>query len=117
MRWWMIVAFLAILGAGCSQPAASNQTTEVEMESNDTITTESGLEYKDLVVGEGEDARAGATAIVHYTGWLLDGTKFDSSVDRGTPFEFALGAGDHESRRETRVDNPGGLGLRRPGRR
>ena len=63
------------------------------MESNETVTTESGLEYKDLVVGEGEDARAGATAIVHYTGWLLDGTKFDSSVDRGTPFEFALGAG------------------------
>lgn len=93
MRWWLIVAFLAILGVACSQSAASNQTSEVEMESNDTITTESGLEYKDLVVGEGEDARAGATAIVHYTGWLLDGTKFDSSVDRGTPFEFALGAG------------------------
>jgi FKBP-type peptidyl-prolyl cis-trans isomerase FkpA len=49
--------------------------------------------YKDLVVGEGEAAYAGATAIVHYTGWLLDGTKFDSSVDRGTPFEFLLGRG------------------------
>ena len=63
------------------------------MESSDTTTTESGLQYKDLLVGEGEAARAGATAIVHSTGWLLDGTKFDSSLDRGTPFEFLLGRG------------------------
>ena len=56
-------------------------------------TTSSGLQYKDLVLGTGEAASAGRTAVVHYTGWLLNGTKFDSSVDRGTPFEFALGAG------------------------
>ena len=59
----------------------------------ETITTSSGLQYKDLVVGTGDAASAGKTAVVHYTGWLLDGTKFDSSVDRGTPFEFPLGAG------------------------
>ncbi len=53
----------------------------------------SGLKIKDLVVGTGEQARVGAIAVVHYTGWLLDGTKFDSSVDRGTPFEFLLGQG------------------------
>ena len=53
--------------------------------------TESGLQIKDLVVGTGEQARAGAIVLVHYTGWLLDGTKFDSSVDRGKPFEFKLG--------------------------
>ena len=63
------------------------------MDSNETITTESGLQYKDLLVGEGEAARTGATAIVHYTGWLLDGTKFDSSLDRGVPFEFIIGRG------------------------
>ena len=63
------------------------------MESDETTTTASGLQYRDLVVGDGEAARAGVTAIVHYTGWLLDGTKFDSSVDRGTPFEFPLGEG------------------------
>ena len=63
------------------------------MDSNETTTTESGLQYKDLVVGEGEAARAGATAVVHYTGWLLDGTKFDSSLDRGVPFEFVIGRG------------------------
>ena len=55
--------------------------------------TESGLQIKDLVVGTGEQARAGATVAVHYTGRLVDGTKFDSSVDRGTPFEFQLGQG------------------------
>ena len=54
-------------------------------------TTPSGLEYKDLVVGTGEGARSGATAVVHYTGWLMDGTKFDSSLDRGVPLEFVIG--------------------------
>ena len=63
------------------------------MDSNETTTTESGLQYKDLLVGEGEAARTGSTAIVHYTGWLLDGTKFDSSLDRGVPFEFIIGRG------------------------
>ena len=58
-----------------------------------TITTASGLQYEDLVIGTGETARAGATATVHYTGWLVDGTKFDSSVDRGQPFEFVIGVG------------------------
>ena len=56
-------------------------------------TTPSGLQYRDLVVGTGEDARAGATAVVHYTGWLEDGTKFDSSVDRGQTFDFVIGQG------------------------
>ncbi len=55
--------------------------------------TASGLMYQDLVVGDGATAQAGDTVSVHYTGWLKDGTKFDSSVDRGTPFDFPLGAG------------------------
>ena len=46
-----------------------------------------------LVVGTGAEASAGATAVVHYTGWLLDGTKFDSSLDRGVPLEFVIGQG------------------------
>ncbi|TKJ42262.1 peptidylprolyl isomerase [candidate division LCP-89 bacterium B3_LCP] len=54
--------------------------------------TASGLQYEDLVVGTGKVAEAGQTVLVHYTGWLLDGTKFDSSVDRGDKFEFPLGA-------------------------
>jgi FKBP-type peptidyl-prolyl cis-trans isomerase len=52
-----------------------------------------GLKYVDLKVGDGQLAETGMTAQVHYTGWLTDGTKFDSSVDRGQPFSFKLGAG------------------------
>lgn len=55
--------------------------------------TPSGLKYEELVVGEGPAAKAGDTVQVHYTGWLTDNTKFDSSVDRNQPFDFPLGAG------------------------
>lgn len=54
---------------------------------------ESGLKYEDLVVGEGQTAERGQSVEVHYTGWLTDGKKFDSSVDRRQPFSFKLGAG------------------------
>jgi len=57
------------------------------------IVTSSGLQYIDQVVGTGDVAKAGQTVSVHYTGWLTNGTKFDSSVDRGQPFSFPLGAG------------------------
>ncbi|PKB71257.1 MAG: peptidylprolyl isomerase [SAR202 cluster bacterium Io17-Chloro-G6] len=60
---------------------------------DEPIITASGLQINTLVTGAGAQASAGMTAVVHYTGWLLDGTKFDSSVDRGTPFEFPLGGG------------------------
>jgi FKBP-type peptidyl-prolyl cis-trans isomerase len=53
----------------------------------------SGVEYWDITVGAGATATSGKTVGVHYTGWLADGTKFDSSVDRGKPVAFPLGAG------------------------
>ena len=56
-------------------------------------TTPSGLTIDDLVVGDGAVAAAGQQVKVHYTGWLTDGTKFDSSKDRNDPFVFPLGAG------------------------
>ena len=56
-------------------------------------TTASGLTYQDLAVGEGDEAVKGMQVTVHYTGWLTDGTKFDSSKDRDEPFDFPLGAG------------------------
>jgi peptidylprolyl isomerase len=58
-----------------------------------TVTTPSGLQYTDEVVGSGASPRAGQTVTVHYTGWLTDGKKFDSSVDRGQPFQFQIGQG------------------------
>ena len=61
--------------------------------SGETVTTDSGLQYIDVEEGSGETPQPGQTVVVHYTGWLTDGTKFDSSLDRGTPFNFVLGAG------------------------
>jgi FKBP-type peptidyl-prolyl cis-trans isomerase len=57
------------------------------------VTTASGLQYIDLSLGTGATAQAGQTVSVHYSGWLENGQPFDSSVDRGQPFSFPLGAG------------------------
>jgi FKBP-type peptidyl-prolyl cis-trans isomerase FkpA len=57
------------------------------------VTTPSGLVYDDVKEGTGDTAQAGQMVSVHYTGWLTDGTKFDSSKDRNDPFQFPLGAG------------------------
>ena len=62
-------------------------------ESNQEVTTPSGLKYVDQAVGTGDVAVVGKNVSVHYTGWLENGKKFDSSVDRGQPFSFPLGAG------------------------
>ena len=59
----------------------------------DTITTETGLKYVKLNKTEGEPAKSGSTVSVHYTGYLMDGTIFDSSVERGEPIKFPLGQG------------------------
>lgn len=58
-----------------------------------TITTTSGLQYQDLVVGTGQTAKAGDTAVVNYSAWLKDGTRINSSLDSGQPYEFHLGTG------------------------
>ena len=80
----VIFATVAVLAMACSG------SSEVKM---DTVTTPSGLQYTDIVVGTGTAASQGDTVVVHYTGWLMDGTKFDSSLDRGQPFDFVLGQG------------------------
>jgi FKBP-type peptidyl-prolyl cis-trans isomerase FkpA len=59
-----------------------------------SIKTASGLVIEDLVVGNGATASAGQRVSVHYTGWLENGNKFDSSKDRGQPFQFSLGRGE-----------------------
>jgi FKBP-type peptidyl-prolyl cis-trans isomerase FkpA len=59
-----------------------------------SIKTPSGLVIEDLIVGDGDAASPGQRVSVHYTGWLTNGSKFDSSKDRGQPFMFSLGRGE-----------------------
>jgi FKBP-type peptidyl-prolyl cis-trans isomerase len=74
---------LGLLSSTFSQGATMSATT----------TTASGLKYEDVKQGDGDVATVGKTVSVHYTGWLTNGKKFDSSKDRGQPFEFPLGGG------------------------
>jgi peptidylprolyl isomerase len=97
---------LVLLLAACSGKtddgtAAVTPTQTAESEAKDTFampanpqTTPSGLGYVIDKPGTGARPQAGQTVSVHYTGWLTDGTKFDSSRDRGEPLEFALGQGE-----------------------
>jgi len=75
------------------KPKESHKETHKKETSKAMVTTDSGLKYEEIVVGNGIEAKAGDTVEVHYTGWLTNGTKFDSSKDRGTPFSFRLGGG------------------------
>jgi FKBP-type peptidyl-prolyl cis-trans isomerase len=80
-----------LLSLACTNSDADTQD-KVKKEEK-VITTKSGLKYVELKEGTGDEAKKGQTVEVHYTGWLKDGTKFDSSKDRNEPFEFDLGAG------------------------
>src|SRR5262245_27843941 len=79
--------------AGSSTSAAS-QTASSAGSPTGAVTLPDGLKYEDLKVGDGALAEEGHKVDVHYTGWLTDGTKFDSSLDRGKPFSFTLGGGN-----------------------
>jgi len=82
----VLVAGLVLVGCR-GEEKISNQP------SNKAVTMADGLKYDDLQVGTGAVAKAGDHVTVQYTGWLQDGTKFDSSKDRNQPFDFTLGAG------------------------
>ena len=87
--------------AGAASSASGRSTDAPRVTNGDSgmsiQTTESGLQYQDVVEGTGDEARSGAYVTVHYTGWLYEngeaGRKFDSSKDRNDPFSFPLGAG------------------------
>jgi FKBP-type peptidyl-prolyl cis-trans isomerase len=74
-------------------PLATTYAPELNVNLDGMEETESGLRYEVLKEGTGAVVRPGQTAVVHYTGWLPGGTKFDSSRDRGEPFGFPVGAG------------------------
>jgi peptidylprolyl isomerase len=85
---------LAVLAAACSRGSASKGfSASLGVDTTTMTKAPSGLWYADLAPGQGDSAVPGRTVTVHYTGWLPDGTKFDSSRDRGEPFAFTLGAG------------------------
>jgi peptidylprolyl isomerase len=87
-----LTAALALGGAFLPSNHAIAQTQGSTM-----TTTSSGLQFEDTVVGTGAAPQTGQTCVMHYTGWLYQdgkkGAKFDSSLDRGKPFEFPLGMG------------------------
>ncbi|OGI19708.1 MAG: peptidylprolyl isomerase [Candidatus Melainabacteria bacterium RIFCSPHIGHO2_02_FULL_34_12] len=100
----LVVLFVLIIcTSSCSkesnpiseQNTGNNETENmmINSENKDITITESGLKYIDEVVGNGASPKSGQKVKVHYTGWLENGTKFDSSVDRGQPFEFVIGIG------------------------
>lgn len=89
----IVIAIIALVAFLVLRNSSGGDNDSPQTSEGNTVTTDSGLVYEDLTVGEGDEAQVGDTVSVHYTGWLEDDTKFDSSVDRGTPFEFTLGAG------------------------
>lgn len=101
MRKWrrVLVLGVGLLCFGCGGEKAAESSGEVApaqaptLEATALTETPSGLRYQDLVAGTGAEAVVGGPVEVHYTGWLLDGEKFDSSLDRGEPFSFPLGRG------------------------
>jgi peptidylprolyl isomerase len=102
----VLICFLVLAAAmifACSQketvPPEINKSGDTVMEkgavesSGKMVKTPSGLQYEDMVAGSGASPAPGKKVTVHYTGWLTDGKKFDSSVDRNEPFVFQIGAG------------------------
>ena len=95
MRGSTLALFAIVLSAcgGSDSGGGAAAGGDFKVDSAALTKTASGLQYQDVTAGNGAEARDGQLAVVHYTGWLTDGTKFDSSRDRGEPFSFPIGAG------------------------
>lgn len=96
MKWINgLLLMLLILNVGCDQGEKMSVSTEQprEIKGSFFVETDTGLKYSDIKVGSGETAKSGDQVSVHYTGWLTDGKRFDSSVLRQKPFSFPVGQG------------------------
>lgn len=105
-KFLALLCLLALFSfAACGEEDAPAESTEAAAEdeadvteadgdcSEEVVTTESGLQIEDIECGDGDEAATGQVVSVHYVGTLEDGTQFDSSRERGEPFEFPLGGG------------------------
>ncbi len=86
----LVIVALIALNLG-NQGGEVGEGDPLNLSDAEVITTDSGLQYQDDVVGSGPEVQPGDLVSVHYTGWLTTGTQFDSSVDRGVPFDFTVG--------------------------
>ena len=94
LKTTVLVGMMLAAGTLLGQKKSGTQDTSAPTKVTGQPTkTADGLEYWDIKTGTGPTATAGQTVKVHYTGWLTNGKKFDSSVDSGRPFTFKLGAG------------------------
>ena len=95
-RWRLVAALAAMIALVAATGGRADDPGQTEKEKKMTK-TESGLQYRDIKEGTGEKPKTGQTCVMHYTGWLWEngakGKKFDSSVDRGEPFDFPIGTG------------------------
>jgi FKBP-type peptidyl-prolyl cis-trans isomerase FkpA len=92
----IILAITAVIGlaqSGTGRSAVQNTNAPTKV-TGDGVKTDSGLQYWEIRVGNGDMAKEGSHVRVHYTGWLTTGKKFDSSVDAGKPFDFTIGNGE-----------------------
>src|SRR5262249_54160678 len=88
----ILLGLAACSARGDRAAAVEGFSADLGIDTTALTKTESGLRYVDVSKGEGEEASVGRTATVHYTGWLTNGKKFDSSRDRNEPFSFMIGA-------------------------
>src|SRR5579871_6577876 len=90
-------ALMAVIFASAASVFLAANALPTAAQEGKTVTTPSGLQITDIKVGTGATPKQGQTCVMHYTGWLYEngskGKKFDSSVDRGQPFEFPIGTG------------------------
>ena len=89
----VLAVFSAIAYFNRSEEEESEANSNSSMSDSTNQTLENGLRIEDTLVGEGQEIKPGDFVTMHYTGRLEDGTVFDSSVERGTPFEFQVGVG------------------------
>jgi FKBP-type peptidyl-prolyl cis-trans isomerase len=94
MKLYAILAAILFFTTAALLAQSRPNTSAPTKVTGDGVKTASGLQYWDIKVGTGTEAKDGSHVTVHYTGWLTSGKKFDSSVDAGKPFDFTVGKGE-----------------------